>query len=84
MIKLREWAEKEATSGGTGEKDNAPRHTEKVWRQVAVSARECLSKAKCPFGEECFAEQARERAAQSQLIITNTACWPSTPSRGCR
>ncbi|WP_067435636.1 ATP-dependent DNA helicase [Nocardioides jensenii] len=71
VIKLREWAEKEATSGGTGEKDNAPRHTEKVWRQVAVSARECLSKAKCPFGEECFAEQARERAAQSQLIITN-------------
>ncbi|KQY56727.1 ATP-dependent DNA helicase [Nocardioides sp. Root151] len=71
VIKLREWAEEEAKSGGTGEKDNAPRHTEKVWRQVAVSARECLSRAKCPFGEECFAEAARDRAAQSQLIVTN-------------
>ncbi|KRF19778.1 ATP-dependent helicase [Nocardioides sp. Soil797] len=71
VLKLREWAEKESEAGGTGEKDNAPRHTEKVWRQVSVSHRECLSKAKCPFGEECFAERARERAAESQLIVTN-------------
>ncbi|QIX27972.1 ATP-dependent DNA helicase [Nocardioides sp. JQ2195] len=71
VLKLREWAEKESETGGTGEKDNAPRHTEKVWRQVSVSHRECLSKAKCPFGEECFAERAREKAAESQLIVTN-------------
>jgi ATP-dependent DNA helicase DinG len=71
VVKLREWVEKEATTGGTGEKDNAPRHTDRVWRQVSVSARECLSKAKCPFGEECFAERAKERAQQSQLVVTN-------------
>jgi len=71
VLKLRAWAEEEAESGGTGEKDNAPRHTDRVWRQVSVSARECLSKAKCPFGEECFAELAKDRAAQAQLVITN-------------
>jgi ATP-dependent DNA helicase DinG len=71
VLKLRAWAEKEAESRGTGEKDNAPRHTDRVWRQVSVSARECLSKAKCPFGEECFAELAKVRAAAAQLVITN-------------
>jgi len=71
VLKLRAWAEEEAESRGTGEKDNAPRHTDRVWRQVSVSARECLSKAKCPFGEECFAELAKERAAAAQLVITN-------------
>jgi len=71
VVKLREWVEQEASNGGSGEKDNAPRHTDRVWRQVSVSARECLSKAKCPFGEECFAERAKERAQQSQLVVTN-------------
>lgn len=71
VIKLREWAEEEAQRGGSGEKDNAPRHTDKVWRQVAVSARECLGRSKCAFGEECFAELAREKAARSSLIVTN-------------
>ncbi len=71
VLKLREWVEEEAESGGTGEKDNAPRHTEKVWRQVSVSARECLGRARCVYGEECFAEQAKEKAARSKLVITN-------------
>src|SRR5690606_12510185 len=71
VVKLREWAEEEAEGGGTGEKDNAPRHTERAWRQVSVSARECLGRTRCAFGEECFAEQARETAARSKLVITN-------------
>jgi ATP-dependent DNA helicase DinG len=71
VIELREWAEDEARNGGTGEKDNAPRHTDRVWRQVSVTARECLSRAKCAFGEECFAERARDRAAQSHVVVTN-------------
>ena len=49
----------------------APRHTDREWRQVSVTARECLGAAKCPFGEECFAERAREKAQRSHLIVTN-------------
>ena len=71
VLKLREWAEAEAKDGGTGERDGAPRHTDRVWRQVSVSHRECLGAAKCPFGGECFAELARERAHRSHLVITN-------------
>ena len=71
VLELRKWAEEEATDGGSGEKDAAPRHTDREWRQVSVSARECLGATKCPFGEECFAERAREKAQRSHLIITN-------------
>ena len=71
VLELRGWAEQEAADGGSGERDNAPRHTEKEWRQVSVSHRDCLGAARCPFGEECFAEVAKERAHASHLIVTN-------------
>jgi len=71
VIALREWLEDEASSGGTGEKDNAPRHTDRAWRQVSVSRRECLGAAKCAFGEVCFAEQAKERANDAAVVVTN-------------
>ncbi len=71
VVSLREWIEEEASEGGTGERDHAPRHTDRVWRQVSVSHRECLGAAKCPYGAECFAERAKERASRSQLIVTN-------------
>ncbi|HEX5090057.1 MAG TPA: ATP-dependent DNA helicase, partial [Nocardioides sp.] len=57
--------------GGSGERDHAPRHTDREWRQVSVNHRECLGAAKCPFGQECFAELARDRAQRSHLIVTN-------------
>jgi ATP-dependent DNA helicase DinG len=71
VLELRAWAEEEAQGKGSGERDNAPRHTDREWRQVSVSHRECLSAAKCPFGAECFAELAREKAQRSHLIVTN-------------
>lgn len=71
VVKLREWLEDEANSGGTGEKDNAPRHTDRAWRQVSVSRRECLGAAKCAFGDVCFAEQAKERANDAAVVVTN-------------
>ncbi len=71
VVALREWVEEEAKDRGTGERDHAPRHTDRIWRQVSVSHRECLGAARCPYGTECFAEQAKERAARSQLIVTN-------------
>ncbi len=71
VLALRSWVEEEASNGGNGDRDSAPRHTDRVWRQVSVSHRECLGAARCPFGQECFAELAKERAARSQLIVTN-------------
>ncbi|MFC4782905.1 ATP-dependent DNA helicase [Nocardioides sp. MAHUQ-72] len=71
VLELRAWAEEEAESGGSGERDNAPRHTDREWRQVSVGHRDCLGAAKCPFGQECFVELAREKAHRSHLIVTN-------------
>lgn len=71
VLELRAWAEQEADGGGTGERDHAPRHTDREWRQVSVNHRECLGAAKCPFGQECFAELAREKAQRSHLVVTN-------------
>jgi ATP-dependent DNA helicase DinG len=71
VLRMRAWAEEESQSKGSGDRDSAPKHTDKVWRQVSVSHRDCLGATKCPFGQECFAERAREKAAQSQLVVTN-------------
>jgi ATP-dependent DNA helicase DinG len=71
VVALREWVEEQAEARGSGERDHAPRHTDRIWRQVSVSHRECLGAARCPYGAECFAERAREKAAKSQLVVTN-------------
>ena len=71
VLALRSWAEEQATAQGPGDRDSAPKHTDRVWRQVSVNHRECLGAATCPFGQECFAERAKEKAAQSQLVVTN-------------
>ncbi len=71
VLELRTWAEQQAESGGSGERDAAPRHTEREWRQVSVGHRDCLGASKCPFGQECFVEVAREEAHRSHLIVTN-------------
>jgi ATP-dependent DNA helicase DinG len=71
VLELRAWAEQEAENAGSGERDRAPRHTDREWRQVSVSHRDCLGAARCPFGDECFVEAAREEAHRSHLIVTN-------------
>ncbi|MCL8025027.1 ATP-dependent DNA helicase [Nocardioides bruguierae] len=71
ILELRGWAEKQAEEGGTGEKDAAPRHTDREWRQISVNHRDCLGATRCPFGQECFAEVAKEKAQKSHLIVTN-------------
>ena len=71
VLELRSWAEDEVKEKGSGERDRAPRHTDREWRQVSVNHRECLGAAKCPFGEECFAERAKEKAHRSHLVVTN-------------
>ena len=71
VLALRAWAEEQTEVKGAGDRDSAPKHTDRVWRQVSVNHRECLGATKCPFADECFAERAKEKAARSQLIVTN-------------
>jgi ATP-dependent DNA helicase DinG len=68
--RLHEWAEQTTT----GDRDElVPGVPEAAWRQVSVSAQECIGAQRCPFGSRCFAEKARETAAKAHIIVTNHA-----------
>jgi ATP-dependent DNA helicase DinG len=43
-----------------------------AWGLMSVSAGECPGKVKCPVSDSCFAEAARERAAEADVVIVNT------------
>jgi ATP-dependent DNA helicase DinG len=73
VLTLRSWAEDQRESGGRGDRDSAPAHTEKAWQQVSVPARECLGANRCPYAGECFAETARDEATAAQIVVTNHA-----------
>jgi len=46
--------------------------TDATWSAVSVTSRECPGRNRCPSGGNCFAEQARDRAAASDVIVVNT------------
>lgn len=73
VLSLREWAEQESRSGGLGDRDDAPTHTDRGWQQVSIPARECLGVQRCPFGDECLVEKSREVARGADLVVTNHA-----------
>ncbi|MGQ0719741.1 MAG: ATP-dependent DNA helicase [Pseudonocardiales bacterium] len=70
IARLHEWS----TGTDTGDRDElVPGVTDRAWRQVSVSARECLGLSRCPVGMDCFAEQARARAGRAEVVVTNHA-----------
>jgi ATP-dependent DNA helicase DinG len=67
VVRLREWAGETET----GDRDEVPFPvTDRAWRQVAVSARECLG-SKCPDRVDCFSEKAREAAKEADVVVAN-------------
>ncbi|TDU82602.1 ATP-dependent DNA helicase DinG [Kribbella voronezhensis] len=73
VLELRDWAEQQLLDGEAGDRDHAPTHQYQAWQQVAIAARECLGAQKCPYGDECFAEKAKEQARKADIVITNHA-----------
>src|SRR5581483_6371996 len=68
--RLHDWAEETTT----GDRDElVPGVPEAAWRQVSVSAQECVGAQRCPYGSRCFAEKAREAAAKADIVVTNHA-----------
>ncbi|HUK69248.1 MAG TPA: ATP-dependent DNA helicase [Streptosporangiaceae bacterium] len=67
--RLHEWAQ----TTTRGDRDElVPGVDERAWRQVAVSATECLG-TRCPLRTECFAEKARDEAGEADIVVTNHA-----------
>ncbi len=67
VVRLREWAE--ATESGDRD-ELVPGVSERAWRQVSVSAEECLG-SRCPMVAECFVERSREAARDVDVVVTN-------------
>ncbi|TDD46428.1 ATP-dependent DNA helicase [Nonomuraea terrae] len=68
--RIQEWGEETET----GDRDElVPGVSEQAWRQFSVSAQECLGASRCPSGAECFAELARARAGDADVVVTNHA-----------
>jgi ATP-dependent DNA helicase DinG len=70
VARLTAWA----SDTETGDRDELrPGVPERSWSQVSVSARECLGATRCPYGVDCFAEKARAKAADADVVVTNHA-----------
>ena len=69
VLRLREWVE---TTDSGDRDDISPGVSDAAWRQVSVTAKECLGR-KCPLVEQCFAERARSQAGEADVVITNHA-----------
>ncbi|MDQ1374435.1 MAG: ATP-dependent helicase DinG [Actinomycetota bacterium] len=69
IARLVEWGRTTAT-GDRADLDFEPRP--KAWSAVSVNAMECPGAIKCPAGEECLAEAARQRAEEADVVVVNT------------
>ncbi|WP_435828516.1 ATP-dependent DNA helicase [Saccharopolyspora shandongensis] len=68
--RIQEWA----TETETGDRDElVPGVTDQAWRQMSVTAKECLGVHRCPVGVDCFAERARAEAGRADIVVTNHA-----------
>ena len=69
VVRLLEWAQRSPT-GDRAELDFEP--APRAWSAVSVGAQDCPGATRCPMGEPCFAEQARRRADEADVVVVNT------------
>lgn len=68
IARLAAWAD-ETSDGDRAGLDFEP--SLRAWEAVSVAGRECPGAQNCPAGTECFAEWARHRAADADVVVVN-------------
>jgi len=69
-VEVLEWAQ----TTDTGDRDDLSIEVDaRVWRALSVSSAECIGESRCAFGDECFAAQARWKASEADIVVTNHA-----------
>ncbi len=68
LLALARWSATTQT-GDRAELDVEP--SDRAWAAVSVSARECPGASRCPSGGVCFAEGARLRANEADVVVVN-------------
>ncbi|MEJ4112090.1 ATP-dependent DNA helicase [Corynebacterium kroppenstedtii] len=67
---LHDWA----SDSDDGDRDSLDSGvSDLAWKQVSVTAQECIGASRCPHGDDCFAERARDRARGAHIVVTNHA-----------
>src|SRR6187551_2137585 len=69
--RLRDWIGTTQT-GDRAELDFEPSET--LWADLSVGAERCAGR-RCPLVGRCFAEKARQRAGEAELVIANHALY---------
>ncbi len=77
--RLLEWAVT-AESGDRADLSFEPRP--RSWSTVSVSAMECPGASRCPSGDVCFAEAARDRASMADVVVVNTHLYTTHLASG--
>ena len=79
MRRILAWA----NDTDTGERDELTFEVdERAWRSLSVSPQECLGRLQCPQGQSCFAELAKDRAAEADIVIVNTHLYAAHLASG--
>ncbi len=77
--RLVDWA----ASAETGDRaELAWEPSPSAWAQVSVGSRDCPGAGRCPSGSVCFAEAARHRAAEADVVIVNTHLYMTSLAIG--
>jgi len=66
--------------GDRAELDFEPRPA--AWAAVSVAATDCPGAARCPSGSDCFAEAARRRAEEADVVVVNTHLYAAHLASG--
>ena len=79
MRRLLRWADETQT----GDRDELDFEVDpRAWRGLSVTPQECLGRAQCPQGHNCFHELAKDRAAESSIVIVNTHLYAAHLASG--
>lgn len=79
MRRILKWADETTT----GDRDELSFEIDqRAWRGLSVTPQECLERSRCPQGHSCFAELAKDRAAESSLLIVNTHLYAAHLASG--
>jgi len=68
LARIAAWAD-HTVSGDRADLDFEPSGA--TWSAVSVGSDECPGRNRCPMGDHCFAEAARESAAMADVVVTN-------------
>ncbi len=68
LAEIANWAAR-TDSGDRAELATEPSDT--AWAAVSTTSRDCPGARRCPRGDECFAEKARAKAGQADVVVVN-------------